>query len=336
MTPHTAAEILNDPVTAHIRQDSPTLRPDWTVADALDHMRKNPPGGRVIYFYVTDADDHLAGVVPTRRLLLSQPETKVEEVMIRRVIAVPADATVLDACEFFTLHRLLAFPVIDDDRRLVGVIDVELYTDELATDGGSMGEAPSRIGGDVFELIGVHLTEAQQANPAKAARGRFPWLLCNIAAGLAAAGLASLYDDVLTWRNAVLALFIPIVLALSESVAIQSVTLVVERRRSGSASADWLIRRGVIESLTGLFLGAGAAVVVAVVAAVWLRDLRVVGILFGAIGLGVAISALIGFLVPTLLHRLRWNPQVAAGPVSLASADMLTLLIYFNLARLAA
>jgi magnesium transporter len=160
--------------------------------------------------------------------------------------------------------------------------------------------------------------------------------VCNIAAGLAAAGLASLYDDVLTWRNAVLALFIPIVLALSESVAIQSVTLAVERRRSGSASADWLIRRGLVESLTGLFLGGGAAALVAVVAAVWLRDLRVVGVLFGAIGLGVAISALVGFLVPTLLHRLRWNPQVAAGPVSLATADMLTLLIYFNLARVVA
>ncbi len=334
-SPRFTDQMLNDPVSAHARRDVTALIRDWTVAEALDRMRRDPPGGRVIYFYVTDADGRLVGVVPTRRLLLSPTDAKLADVMIRRVIAVPASATVLEACEFFTLHRLLAFPVIDDDRKLVGVIDVELYTDELTGGLGGEGEESPRIGDDVFELIGVHLTEAQQANPARAARGRFPWLLCNIGGGLVAAVLSGFYQDVLTWKGAVLALFIPVVLALSESVAIQSVTLAVGRSRSGSVAGDWLLRRGLTEGGTGLLLGVGCAILVGGAAAAWLRDAAVAEVLFAAIGLGVATSAVVGFAVPSVLHRLRWNPQVAAGPVSLAAADMLTLLIYFNLARVA-
>ena len=110
-----AAAILNDPVAKHVRTGAATLRPGWTVADALAHLRADPPAGRIIYFYVTDEAGKLVGVVPTRRLLLSAPDARIDGVMIRGVVAVPADATVLEACEFFTLHRLLAFPVGDGE-----------------------------------------------------------------------------------------------------------------------------------------------------------------------------------------------------------------------------
>lgn len=331
MTPPRPTEhILNDPVSAHVRRDVATIRPDWTLAEALDHMRANPPGGRVVYFYATDADDKLVGVVPTRRLLLSQPDAKIADIMIKQVVAVPEAATVLEACEFFTLHRLLAFPVVGEGRKLIGVIDVELYTKELAGEVGEIEDA-GRIGDDVFEIIGVHKAAAEQGSPAKAFRGRFPWLVCNVAGGLIAAVLAGFFDDVLTWRNAVLALFIPVVLALCESVSIQSVTLTVGRLRSvGGVS---LGRTGLREAVTGVLLGASVAALVAVMAVVWLRDGTVAFILFDTIAVGVTAAAVIGYAVPTLLHRFRLNPQVAAGPISLAAADVFTLLVYFNLAR---
>ena len=106
--------ILNDPVTSHMRTDPTRLKVGQTVAGALDYVRKNPTSGRVVYFYVVSEEDQLRGVVPTRRLLLADPATPVEEIMIRQVVAIPQAATVLDACEFFTLHKLLAFPVVDD------------------------------------------------------------------------------------------------------------------------------------------------------------------------------------------------------------------------------
>src|SRR3954468_17609743 len=89
------------------RTDSPRLYAGQTVGQALDWLRKHPPGGRILYFYVVTADGRLVGVVPTRRLVLNSPETPIDDIMVRRVISVPAAATVLDACEFFIQHRLL-------------------------------------------------------------------------------------------------------------------------------------------------------------------------------------------------------------------------------------
>src|SRR5262249_57981408 len=109
-------------------------------------------------------------------------------------------------------------------RRLVGVVDIDLYTEELADTGE---EGPGERD-DIFQLIGVRLTRSQQARPLVAFRGRFPWLLCNIGGGALAAILSGIYQEELNWNLAVLALFIPVVLALAESVAMQSVTLTLE------------------------------------------------------------------------------------------------------------
>jgi NhaA family Na+:H+ antiporter len=115
-----------------MREDFTPLRVDQTVDEALDWMRHHPPPGRVIYFYVVDGDGRLRGVVPTRRLVLSEPETTIAEIMVAKTVALPASATVLDACEFFIQHRLLAFPVVNAEGRLLGVVDVDLYTEELS------------------------------------------------------------------------------------------------------------------------------------------------------------------------------------------------------------
>src|ERR1043166_1522857 len=101
--------------------------------------------------------------------------------MVDRVITLPAVATVLDACEFFIQHRLLAFPVVDDDRRLLGVVDVELYTGELT----EWSEATQRE--DLFQQIGVRLAAVRPASPVAAFRSRFPWLGANLFAGITAA-----------------------------------------------------------------------------------------------------------------------------------------------------
>jgi magnesium transporter len=318
--------ILKDPVTVHMRRDFARFRDDQTVGEALAQMRKHPPEGRIIYFYVADADGRLRGVVPTRRLLLSPLDRPVGDIMIREVIAIPAEATVLDACEFFTLHRLLAFPIVDAERRLVGVIDVELYTQELST------IETYETNEHLFQLIGVHVTEAQQTSPVAAFRGRFPWLLCNIAGGLLAALLSGVYQDVLAWNRAVLALFIPVVLALAEGVTIQSVSLALQMLH-GRPTAAALLRKLRVESLTGLLLGGASALLIGLVALTWQGQSVVALCLAGAIAGGVTFAAAFGLALPNLLRMLRRNPQVAAGPVALASADMLTLLLYFNLAR---
>lgn len=320
---------LNDPITKHLRHDFARLSADLTVGEALDALRAKPPEGRIIYLYVTDADNRLLGVVPTRRLLLSAPDKLIAEIMVKQIVAIPQSATVLDACEFFTLHRFLAFPVVDDERRIVGTVDVELYTEEMS----EMSE-PELLGraDDLFQLIGVHLKQAQQASPIRSFRLRFPWLIANISGGILAAFLTGMFEEELQ-KAVALALFIPVVLALAESVSIQSVTLGLLGLQHRRPSWGELFRKLSREILTGLFLGLACALMVGATALIWKGDWRVTVCLAVGISGGVMMAAAIGLAMPYLLRLLKQDPQVAAGPIALAAADMVTLLIYFNLAR---
>lgn len=317
--------ILGDPVTRHMRPDPTRVRADLTVAEALDYIRDHEVGSRVVYFYVVDADDKLVGVIPTRRLLRARTTAPVTDVMIAPVIAVPDTATVLDACEFFTLHKLLAFPVVDAAGRLVGLVDVTLYTDEL-TDLEQRQEAD-----DLFQLVGVHLTEAEQRRAVLAARKRFPWLLCNVAGGMIAAVIADAYEDVATL--ALVTPFIALVTGMAEGVAIQSVSLALQTMHGRRPT--WRALGGTVsrEVVVGLLLGAACGLIVGLVALAWKGSARAGLSLCVGIAGGVAASAAVGIALPFLLRMARRDPQVASGPIALAAADMVTLLLYFNLGR---
>jgi magnesium transporter len=316
---------LADPVSRHMRTDFTRLQVDQTTGQALERLRAHPPRERVIYFYVVDEHDHLQGVIPTRRLLLSPLDAPLREIMVTRIVSIPATATVHDACEFFSLHRLLAFPVLQDGK-IIGVVDVEMYTEELEH------LERSERSDELFQLIGVQVTAAQQASTMAAFRSRFPWLLCNIGGGILAAFLSGLYEAELQAVVA-LALFIPVVLALAESVSIQSVSLALQLLHGRQPTLADLWRKLRQELLTGVCLGTACGLAVALVALIWLRQFRVALCLAGAIGGGVTTSALVGVAIPNVLRLFQRDPQVAAGPVALACADMAALLIYFNLAR---
>src|SRR5437764_5086037 len=88
---------FNSPVVEHARKDFPLLDADMTVAEALDRIRREGVGERVIYFFAVDADKRLVGVLPTRRLLTAPLDSALREIMVRRVIAIPETASVLYA-----------------------------------------------------------------------------------------------------------------------------------------------------------------------------------------------------------------------------------------------
>jgi magnesium transporter len=323
---------LDSPVAEHARREFTRLRASQTVADALAWLRDNPPSERIIYLYVVDDDGRLQGVVPTRRLLLAAPEQRIDALMVRNTVALPADATVLDACELFIQHRFLALPVVDAHKRIIGVVDVELYTDEL----GNLSD--TRNLEELFQQIGVRVAGAEQRSALGAFRRRFPWLLCNLAAGLLAAFLSGVFEETMQ-RAVVLAFFIPVVLNLAESVSSQSVGLTIhllQGQRPSWRSLPGLLRG---ELSTGLLLGTACGLVIGLVALVWLQvrgddsAIRVALALLGGIGGGVALSAVLGLMVPLLLRLLRLDPRVAAGPIVLAGADIVTILAYLNLAR---
>src|SRR5438874_10633305 len=124
-------EHLNQPVLSVTRRDVAKLPHDLTVQQALEAIRQGGIGEKIVYFYVVDQSERLAGVLPTRRLLTAPPDRLLSEIMITRVVAIPHTATLLEACEAFVLHKFLAFPVVDEERRLLGVVDVGFFTQEV-------------------------------------------------------------------------------------------------------------------------------------------------------------------------------------------------------------
>ncbi len=121
---------FRESVLAHARKDFALLRETMTVDEALAAIRRHGVGERIVYFYVADAEGRLAGVLPTRRLLASPSESKLADLMIRRVVTIPATATLLDALELFVLYTFFALTVIDADSKVIGVVEVRRFTED--------------------------------------------------------------------------------------------------------------------------------------------------------------------------------------------------------------
>jgi magnesium transporter len=320
VAPLSAAQ-LHEPILPLARPPLLVLQPDISIAEALDRIRRLGDAFAINYLYVVDSEEKLVGVVPTRRLLTAQHEQLVRDVMLDHVVAIPDWATVLIASEYFATRRLLAFPVVNSKGQLLGAVDVSLFTDEVI-------DLAKQTYDDIFQLIGIHGTA--QRSTWVAFRDRFPWLLCNIAGGLIAAFIASRYEHLLQ-QVVVLALFIPIVLALAESVSMQALTLTMQNLPDGPVvwrrlgAAIWK------EFLTASLIGLACGAVVAAVVLGWRGERLVASTILIAIMLSMIIACLLGVTVPAVLRAAKADPKIAAGPVVLASADVATLLLYFGL-----
>jgi len=322
-------------VVDHARKDFPLLDVTMTVGEALEHIRHEGVGERVIYFYAVDEQKRLVGVVPTRRLLTASLEASVRQIMVPRVVAVPATATVLDACEFFVLYKFLAFPVVDEQRHVIGIIDANLFAEEILEAGESEDRYRSAepVGPEFFEALGFRIEQIRGASPWRIFRFRFPWLLVTVTGGTLSAVLARFFEATLA-RSLVLAFFLTMVLALNESVSMQSMSVTIHALRSVSVTRQWLATAFRREVTTALLLGISCGALVSTIVWLWRDDLRGAFVIGGSIMLSLVTACALGLGVPSLLHRFKLDLKIAAGPVTLALADFIALMIYFTAAWL--
>jgi magnesium transporter len=322
---------FNSPVAEHARKDFPLLDGDMTVGEALERIRREGVGERVIYFYAVGEEKRLVGVVPTRRLLTVSLDTPLREIMVRHVVAIPATATVLEACEFFVLYKFLAFPVVDEQRRVVGVIDANLFAEEIL----EAGEVEDRhrpaepVGPEFFEALGFRLEQIRGASSWRVFRYRFPWLLVTVTGGTICALLAGFFERTLA-HSLVIAFFLTMVLGLTESVSAQSMSVTIQALRSAQLNWTWFTTAFRRELATAMLLGLACGGSVALIVVTWRGDTRAAAVIGGSIALSLVSACLFGLGVPSVLHHFKLDPKIAAGPVTLALADIFALLIYFT------
>ncbi len=294
------------------------------MAEALSAIRERQLGERIVYFYVVDGQGRLVGVVPTRRLLTAPLATPLAEIMVRSVTALPARATVFDACEVFATTRFLALPVVDEAGRLEGSVDVSVFTDEV------FDLAERQEVEDLFETIGFRVSQVRRASPWLAFRLRFPWLVATIAGGTACAVVAGAFHATLA-QSLVLAFFLTLVLGLGESVCVQTLTVAVQALHRARPTLSWFLQSLRREMATVWLLALACGAIVAGVVWVW-RGQGVESVTIGAsIALALLLAAFLGLAVPSAVHALRADPRIAAGPVALALTDVATVTIYLTL-----
>ena len=315
---------FEEPILNHLQSDFELLRQEWTVHQTVEHLRTLNIGDKIVYFYVVGENDRLVGVVPTRKLLLSAAGQTLAEVMNRRVVAMPKTATVFDACEFFVLHKFFALPVVDEQRRVLGVVDISLVTEEVLE-----GSEPQEE--DVFEVLGFHLSQAQNAAPLKAARFRFPWLIVTILSGTTCAIVSGFFENTLK-EMIVLAFFMPLVLGLGESVSMQSMALAFQSLRVNRPTARWYFRELRRESGTAVLLGLICALLVTLIVWAWHHEPCQAFAIGGSILFSLLNACMLGLSMPSLLHAYKLDPKIAAGPITLALSDIGTLLFYLGTA----
>ncbi len=317
---------LDRPVVTIMHRDVTKLLHTVTIQQSLEVIRQKGVGEKVVYFYVVDDDDRLVGVLPTRRLLAAPGDQRISDIMISRMITIPEHATVFDAYEFFVLYRFFAFPVVDEQGRILGVVDITMFADDTfdAADREDMNR--------MFEMIGFRLMQVREASPLRAFRFRFPWLISTIASGTACALLAGMYEVTLA-KSLILAFFLTLVLGLGESVSIQSMTLTIHGLRSKQPDWTWYLRGLYREVGTATLLGGACGLTVGIIAWLW-RGEGIAALAIGAsITMTLCAAVFFGLSVPSLLHKLKLDMRIAAGPLTLALADIATILIYFSLAK---
>jgi magnesium transporter len=325
-------KIFEQRITDYIHRDFAHCYDFQTIQEALDYIRKQDASSRVVYVYAISETGILKGVVPIKKLLHSPAEMKISDIMRKRFFSLSETATFYEAAELFALHRVLALPVLDAEKKILGVVDVELYTDNVTGQTDTAKDTDDDINTDeLFQLIGVRMAAIRNKSIFANFKTRFPWLLTNAAGGLIAALITGVFEAVIE-KLIVLSLFIPVVLALSESVSIQSMTIAIQQSPD-KVSVKELLGSLWKESRVGLLLGGSLAIVTGLIIWAWQQNGFVSASIAVTIMLAMLTSCLIGVVMPNVVRLLKIDPNIASGPIVLATSDIVTLLLYFTIAK---
>ena len=279
----------------------------------------------VFYVYVVDEDERLVGLVRLRELVVSVSDTPVREVMQTELVSVTPDTDQEEVADLASRYDVVALPVVDAQRRLLGVVTIDDIVDVLREEATE----------DILKMAGAGEALSDTRDFMASFRARFPWLLGAAVGGLLVATSLAGFDDALRAVPA-LALFMPVVAGMGGNVGTQSSTVVVRGLAVGYVERSQLFRLILREVALGASLGLISGVFIGTVAlflGIDAPDPVLLGVVItgGLVG-SMSIAALVGTSVPLLLERFNVDPAVATGPFVTTAVDVLGLLFYFLLA----
>jgi len=298
--------------------------PTWTVGQTIDHLRETPDEpDRFWELYCVDAADRLQGTVALDRLLRTKRPVPIGELIDEEMHPVRVSDDQEDVARLFEHYDLVSTPVVDANDRLVGVITFDDIIDVIE-------EAAEE---EIRALGGVGREEELSDPVWYVARGRFNWLLVNLATAFLASSVLGLFEGELQ-KMVALAILAPIVASQGGNAATQTMTVAVRAlatRELSSLNAARLVLR---EVLVGLVNGLAFAVITGVAAAAWFK-LPDLGLVIGlAMICNLVAGALGGILVPLVLQHFRADPAISSGVFVTTVTDVVGFFSFLGIATL--
>ncbi|MDC7787806.1 magnesium transporter [Rhodoplanes sp. TEM] len=298
--------------------------PSWTVGHTIDYLRDDEElPERFFEIHVVDGDYKLLGTVALDMLLRTRRPNRISELMDAGRRRVRATDDLEEVARLFERYNLIAAPVVDDEDRLVGVVTVDDVVDVIEEEAEKDIKALGGVGGD----------EELSDSVWTIARGRFNWLLVNLATAFLASSVLGLFEGELQ-KMVALAVLAPIVASQGGNAATQTMTVAVRALATRELHDGNAMRIVLRELLVGVVNGLAFAVITGVAAAAWFRTADL-GIVIGlAMICNLVAAALGGILVPLVVDRFRLDPAVSSGVFVTTITDVVGFFAFLGIASL--
>jgi magnesium transporter len=297
------------------------LPPQTTAQGAIDKIRERGELETFFYLYVVDDNGKLVGVVPIRNLVIAPPDRRLSDMMISDPVHGEVSMDQEEASRIVSKYELLALPVVDEQKRLVGIITVDDVIDIINQETTE----------DMYKMAGLE-EEDRVFSPSRVSiQKRLPWTTLNLLTAMIAASVVGLFETTIDKVVAV-AIFMPVVAGMGGNCGIQTLTVVIRAIALGELefSSAW---RAVLKEITvGIAVGCVAGALVALVAYLWKRN-AVLGLVLGlAMIINLFVAALVGTLIPLALKRAHLDPAMGSGIFVTTFTDVFGFLSFLGLA----
>jgi len=302
--------------------DTITVRPRHTLDVVLRYLRRHeelPPSTDAL-IVVNRKDDYL-GLLPLSKLLTTDPNVTVREVMVTDTNAIRSSTSDKEVAKMFEDNDWIMAPVVDDNGKLIGRITIDDVVDVI------------REGADhsFMSLAGLNEEQDTFAPALRATPRRAVWLGINLLTALLASSVIDMFRDTID-KVVALAVLMPIVASMGGVAGSQTLTMIIRGMslgQIGRTNIRWLLSR---EMMVGMINGMLWALVMGVLAAVWFGDYRIALIIAAAMAINLLAAAFAGTLLPPLLKSMKIDPALAGGVTLTTVTDVVGFMSFLGLA----
>jgi len=295
--------------------------PFWSVGQTIDFMRaeSNLPD-RFHEIFVIDPSFKLMGYVALDKILRTSRKVNIEDIKEKNIHPIDANLDQEEAARVFEQYDLLSAAVVDDAKRLVGVLTIDDVVDVIQLEADE----------DIKRLAGVGDEELSD-NVFTTTRSRFTWLFLNLITAVLASVVIGLFDATIQEMVA-LAILMPIVASMGGNAGTQTMTVTVRALATKDIDTYNVMRTIRREVFVGLLNGLFFAVLVGGIASLWFSNEELGLIIAIAMILNMVSAALAGILIPICLDKLKIDPAIASSVFVTTVTDVVGFFAFLGLA----